>query len=115
MLREYGIRSKNIRFRPGETGQAKGYKQSDFTDAWDRYCPLPHQPGEGDPSQSSQPSQGRSNLVRLDEWDGSTRPTSHSRDGSSRPIQDPVPGLTCDGTAGTAGTATPLPTVEEDT
>ncbi|MCK2221913.1 DUF3631 domain-containing protein [Actinomadura sp. ATCC 31491] len=36
MLREYDIRSGNIRF---PNGQAKGYQRADFTDAWARYCP----------------------------------------------------------------------------
>ncbi|MFF5262010.1 DUF3631 domain-containing protein [Actinomadura viridis] len=36
MLREYDIRSANVRF-PG--GQAKGFKRADFADAWARYCP----------------------------------------------------------------------------
>ncbi|WP_019630215.1 DUF3631 domain-containing protein [Actinomadura atramentaria] len=35
LLREYDIRSGNIRF-PG--GQAKGYLRADFLDAWGRYC-----------------------------------------------------------------------------
>jgi hypothetical protein len=92
MLREYDIRSANIRF--GEPiGQVKGYYRADFTDAWARYCPSP--PGE--PSQSSQSSPPRSTLGRPETWDGSSRPT-----------QKAVPGLTCDGTTGTTGTATPL-------
>ena len=39
ILREYDIRSDNIRF-PDDT-QAKGYHRAEFTDAWSRYCPLP--------------------------------------------------------------------------
>ncbi|MFG2002109.1 DUF3631 domain-containing protein [Spirillospora sp. NPDC048911] len=35
LLREYDIRSGNVRF-PG--GQAKGYLRADFLDAWGRYC-----------------------------------------------------------------------------
>ena len=38
MLRDYDIRSANIRF-PEPFGQAKGYYRADFTDAWARYCP----------------------------------------------------------------------------
>jgi hypothetical protein len=110
LLREYGIRSRNIRFRPGQSGQAKGYKRTDFTDAWDRYCPLQAISEQGEPSQPSHPSQARSTLVRLDTWDGSTRPSGEQWDGSTRPSQQPVPGLTCDGTAGTAGTGSPLST-----
>lgn len=37
MLREYDIRSANIRFPNGQ--QAKGYQRADFADAWARYCP----------------------------------------------------------------------------
>jgi hypothetical protein len=39
ILREYEIRSGNIRFSDGI--QAKGYQRVDFTDAWNRYCPRP--------------------------------------------------------------------------
>jgi hypothetical protein len=42
LLREYDIRSANIRFPNGT--QAKGYTREHFTDAWHRYCPeLNHQ------------------------------------------------------------------------
>ncbi|TDE33887.1 DUF3631 domain-containing protein [Nonomuraea mesophila] len=37
MLREYDIRSANIRFPNGQ--QAKGYQRADFADSWARYCP----------------------------------------------------------------------------
>ncbi|MFG2002087.1 DUF3631 domain-containing protein [Spirillospora sp. NPDC048911] len=36
ILREYDIRSDTIRF---QTGQAKGYRRTDFLDPWARYCP----------------------------------------------------------------------------
>jgi hypothetical protein len=91
LLREYEIRSANIRFGP-PIGQVKGYSRADFLDAWARYCPE----GHPEPSQPSQPSQPSSSLGRLETWDG-----------LSRPSQDLVPGLTSHGTAGTAGTATP--------
>ncbi|MEV6527720.1 DUF3631 domain-containing protein [Longispora sp. NPDC051575] len=59
LLREYDIRSRNIRFAP-PLGQAKGYQRADFTDAWNRYAPAPAMPEEpvpaGVPSQPSQPS-----------------------------------------------------------
>lgn len=42
ILREYDIRSANIRFTDGT--QAKGYQRADFLDAWARYCPLPSLP-----------------------------------------------------------------------
>ncbi len=91
LLRDYDIRSANIRF--GEPiGQVKGYYRADFTDAWARYCPPP----AGDPSQSSQPSQPSSQPGRLFGWDDLSRPSAQA-----------VPGLTSDGTAGTTGTATP--------
>ncbi|WUI00964.1 DUF3631 domain-containing protein [Spirillospora sp. NBC_00431] len=41
ILREYEIRSDTIRF---QTGQAKGYRRADFTDAWARYCPADNTP-----------------------------------------------------------------------
>jgi hypothetical protein len=40
MLREYGIRSANVRM-PDQT-QRKGYTRAKFTDAWRRYCPTVH-------------------------------------------------------------------------
>jgi hypothetical protein len=99
LLREYDIRSTNIRFAL-PIGQTKGYRRADFTDAWDRYTPSPEADGSqlagGKPSQPSQPSPPSSSLGRLEAWDGSSRPTEKA-----------VPGLTCDGTAGTAGTAYP--------
>jgi len=91
LLREYDIRSANIRF--GEPiGQAKGYHRADFADAWARYCP----PAQRYPSQPSHPSPPRSEAGRPE-----------TRDDLSRPTQTAVPGLTCDGTTGTAGTTTP--------
>jgi hypothetical protein len=103
LLREYDIRSANIRFPNGT--QSKGYTRGDFLDAWQRYCPT-DQVDDGDqapdpvlvgkPSQPSQPSQPRS-----------ARDDSSPRDGSSRPATTTRPGLTSTGTTGTAGTATP--------
>ena len=90
-VREYDIRSANIRF--GEPiGQVKGYYRADFADAWARYCPTER----GEPSQSSQSSPPSSDRGRPETWDGSSRPTGKA-----------VPGLTCDGTTGTTGTGTP--------
>jgi hypothetical protein len=100
LLREYGIRSANIRF-PGN-GQSKGYQRAEFTDTWERYCPVPGAPGEGEPSQPSQPQLPSSKRYGLDSWDGSSRPTEKA-----------VPGLTSENEAGTAGTATPLQLVKE--
>jgi hypothetical protein len=91
MLRDYDIRSANIRF--GEPiGQAKGYYRADFSDAWARYCPSP----AGEPSQPSQASPPSSDPGRPETWDDLSRPTKTA-----------VPGLTCEGTAGTTGTTTP--------
>lgn len=45
MLREYDIRSSNIRFPNGT--QAKGYHRADFLDAWARYCPTVEPVPEG--------------------------------------------------------------------
>ncbi|MFE9100177.1 DUF3631 domain-containing protein [Actinomadura geliboluensis] len=48
ILREYEIRSDTIRF---QTGQAKGYRRADFTDAWARYCPTDDTPhGDAGPA-----------------------------------------------------------------
>jgi hypothetical protein len=106
LLGDYDIRSANIRF--GEPiGQVKGYYRADFTDAWARYCC----PAPGEASHPSQPSPPSSTLGRKIERDGATRPKDHDGndqwDGSTRPTETPVPGLTCNGTAGTAGTGTP--------
>jgi hypothetical protein len=91
MLREYDIRSANIRF--GEPiGQVKGYYRADFVDTWARYCPQT----QGKPSRPSHPSPPRSDPGRPE-----------TRDDLSRPTETPVPGLSCDGTTGTAGTTTP--------
>ncbi|WP_289007932.1 DUF3631 domain-containing protein [uncultured Thermomonospora sp.] len=50
LLREYDIRSTNIRFPP-PIGQVKGYHREAFADAWARYCPPEDTPatvqGEG--------------------------------------------------------------------
>ncbi len=96
MLRDYDIRSANMRFPNGQ--QAKGYQRADFTDAWTRYCP-PETSQAGYPSQPSQPSQARSERDGLPPWDGSSRPNTESR-----------PSLTSNGTPGTAGTDTPRAT-----
>jgi hypothetical protein len=101
LLREYGIRSANIRWPGG--GQSKGYQRADFVDAWQRYCPEPPTPQQGQASQPSQASHPRPGPVRLVAWDGSSRPTEKA-----------VPGVTSTDEAGTAGTATPLRLVEGD-
>ncbi|TCP38765.1 uncharacterized protein DUF3631 [Tamaricihabitans halophyticus] len=70
MLREYGIHSHNVRLADG---QRKGYDRSDFTDAWNRYCPTENTP-PGNPSQASQASPPRSARDASHTWDGSKRP-----------------------------------------
>lgn len=90
LLAEFDIKSSNVRF-PDST-QTKGYRRSDFVDAWTRYCPSP----QGEPSQASQASHPSSARDALPLWDGSKRPTEPKR-----------PSLTSIGTLGTAGTDTP--------
>ena len=85
MLRDYDIRSANIRF--GEPiGQVKGYYRADFADAWARYCPgtgggavpavprpRPAQPRDGRNVGRLNPSQQKSRPradLRRDGWDG---------------------------------------------
>ncbi|WP_433254427.1 DUF3631 domain-containing protein [Streptosporangium sp. CA-135522] len=75
ILREYEIRSANIRFLDGT--QAKGYQRADFLDAWARYCPLPVVPeppehseialleGGGRPSRPSLVIAGQSGTAAL--------------------------------------------------
>jgi hypothetical protein len=106
MLREYDIRSTNIRFAL-PTGQTKGYRRTDFADAWQRYCPTPDQSPPGYPSHPSQPSPPSSAPGRQNQRDGNIRPTTGPWDGNIRPTQDSVPGLTRHGTAGTDGTDNP--------
>jgi hypothetical protein len=94
LLREYDIRSANIRFPDG--AQAKGYQRADFADAWTRYCPVPEGLAGVDvpavPRSSPQVQPGRlTALGRL------SRPNPSSR-----------PGPISTGTPGTAGTSTPL-------
>jgi hypothetical protein len=75
LLREYDITSDTIRF---PSGQAKGYRRADFTDAWQRYCPGP--------------DAGRPARVRH------LRPV----DGPHRPGRDEMPPPPGPGAAGTA-------------
>lgn len=93
LLREFRIKSDTIRF---PTGQAKGYRQSDFVDAWERYCDGEDAVSAGEAYQASQASHPSSEQVRnLDRY------------GSKRTAQDSVPGLTSGATLGTDGTDTP--------
>jgi hypothetical protein len=104
LLREYDIRSANIRFPDGV--QAKGYQRADFLDAWTRYCPGPDDGGPPGgapvpvvPSSSSEVHTGRIAAVgRL------IRPTGPTR-----------PGLNSVATPGTSGTAAPHLRLAEET
>ncbi|MFD3405251.1 DUF3631 domain-containing protein [Kribbella sp. NPDC058693] len=92
LLRDFEIRSSNIRFT---TGQAKGYTRSDFSDAWNRYCPEPKTTADGGgvPAVPGVPAQV------------STGTASGSGTAQAVPPSQAVPDLTWDATAGTAGTA----------
>jgi hypothetical protein len=63
LLREYDIRSDTIRFAQ-PTGQVKGYRRAEFTDAWQRYCPAEPITG-AEPYQPYQPYPPSSDPVRL--------------------------------------------------
>ena len=114
LLREYDIRSANIRFPDGT--QAKGYQRTHFEDAWMRYCPGVttdlDRLSAGDTSQPSHTSPPRSARDAFTLWDGSNRPNppprEPSRDGLIRPHATGRPGPASTGTAGTTGTTTPL-------
>lgn len=105
ILREYDIRSGNIRFPNGT--QAKGYQRTDFTDTWNRYCPLPltavPNPTHPQPGGVAVPavpaSKPQVNAGRLEPLGRLSRPNPTSR-----------PSLTSTNEPGTAGTATPLTT-----
>jgi hypothetical protein len=114
ILREYDIRSTNIRFPTG--AQAKGYQKAAFTDAWSRYCPLPLTAvpapllqAVSEPLDGTEPTSSRGVAVpavpasspqvsagRLEDLGRLSRPTRTSR-----------PSLTSTNDPGTAGTATP--------
>jgi hypothetical protein len=106
LLREFEIRSDTIRF---PTGQAKGYYRSDFTDAWNRYCPEPKATtGEAVPAVPDVTPQVRRGTA-------STPGTAQAV-----PTTQAVPTLTSENEAGTAGTpwvprAVPMPDDADDT
>jgi Protein of unknown function (DUF3631) len=101
LLREFEITSSNVRF---PVGQAKGYLRSDFTDAWNRYCPRPdHHPPDRNPP-PTRPN--RPNLIPA----GQPRDGLNPRDGLSVPPNQSVPGLTRQNEHGTDGTDTPRKT-----
>jgi hypothetical protein len=111
LLREYDIRSANIRFPDGT--QAKGYQRTHFEDAWTRYCPgITTDLDAGETSQPSHTSPPTSARDAFTVWDGTSRPNSPADeppwDDSTRPSQPGRPGSTSKGTAGTTGTPAPL-------
>lgn len=78
LLAEYDIRSTNIRFGP-PYGQVKGYLRTEFVDAWNRYCPGPQPPTDGDPSHpshSSLPSSTPGRVIPLGRVDPSQKITT---------------------------------------
>ncbi|GAB3814504.1 DUF3631 domain-containing protein [Kribbella italica] len=103
LLRDFEIRSDTIRFT---TGQAKGYVRSDFTDAWNRYCPDP-KPASGEavpavPASTSQVS-----------------PEEASPTGTAQAVPSTQASLTltCENEPGTAGTPwgpRPVPPLSDD-
>jgi hypothetical protein len=108
LLREFDIRSENIRF--GEPiGRVKGYHRDDFADAWARYCPTA--PGEAVPAVPAVPERPKPQAR------GQVRHGTARKAGTAQvvPGEQAVPGAkpssTCgngaSGTTGTAGTATP--------
>jgi hypothetical protein len=114
LLREYDIRSANIRFPDGT--QAKGYQRAHFEDAWMRYCPAItadlDQLSAEETSQPSHTSPPRSARDAFTIWDGTSRPNPPPDkppwDGPTRPAKRSRPSPTSTGTPGTTGTPTPL-------
>ncbi len=96
MLREYDIRSENIRF--GEpTGRVKGYWRADFTDPWDRYCPIregePYQPYQAVPEAQHPRSEAESARYGLEPRYGSSRTGPESRTSQNPPLTQHEPPL----------------------
>ncbi|HEY9411210.1 MAG TPA: DUF3631 domain-containing protein [Jiangellaceae bacterium] len=125
LLRDFEIRSNTIRFT---TGQAKGYTRSDFTDAWNRYCPettpeagageavpaVPGVPSQVSPGTASTPGTAQAVPGAQHAHPAPTDAPLPFHDavsalGTAQAVPPPqaVPPLTCDGTPGTAGTASP--------
>ncbi|MGH6657268.1 MAG: DUF3631 domain-containing protein, partial [Actinocrinis sp.] len=111
-LREYEIKSKNVRLG---AEQHKGYERSDFTDAWARYCPPPASP-EPVPSVPNVPPQVNGTQHGTDRGPGTDQNvpanSSATRGGTAQsvPTQLSVPTdspLTSGGTTGTDGTGFP--------
>jgi hypothetical protein len=99
LLKEYGIRPMTLNFPPGTVPrQAKGYKRSDFTDAWTRYAP-PERPDEASRGEASEPSEPQE--------PSSQRGGFPSSDGSSRQRTPSLINLTSTDEALTALTAPP--------
>jgi hypothetical protein len=112
-LRDYEIRSKNVRIR---AEQHKGYERSDFADAWARYCPAPAS-GEPVPSVPAVPNQVTGMIAGTDRAAGTDQPVPHRNPAAPAPgtaqsvPQDrsvpPGNALTSAGTLGTDGTHSP--------
>jgi hypothetical protein len=108
LLREFDIRSLNIRF--GEPiGRVKGYHRSDFADAWARYCPLPT--GVVVPAVPAVPERPKPQ-ARGRNRGGTARKTGTAQVvPGQQVVPGTKPGSTCEndatGATGTAGTTTP--------
>jgi len=109
LLGEFAIHSDTIRFP--EIGQAKGYRRLDFTDAWQRYCPLPRTEQD---TPDTEP-QGYPYQPYQAQHPSSERYGTTDRYGSIRTGHFAVPGLTSENEDGTDGTATPLRLIKGDT
>lgn len=129
MLKDFDIRSAMIRFPPEDypdVGQARGYRRTDFLDAWDRYCPPPDltqsdtEPGPDAPVMDlDRTTAGRKLYQAVPAVTHQVSPGTACNPGtaqavphrpwygSSRTTDQAVPALTCTGTPGTAGTAHP--------
>ncbi|MGW7686659.1 DUF3631 domain-containing protein [Kribbella sp. NPDC054772] len=103
LLREFEIRSDTIRF---PTGQAKGYHRSDFTDAWNRYCPEPKPSGgEAEPAVPASLSQISPNEASTP---GTTQAVPTAQASSTLTRQNEA------GTAGTPRVPRTVPDLAED-
>ncbi|RZT15214.1 uncharacterized protein DUF3631 [Kribbella sp. VKM Ac-2569] len=104
LLRDFEIRSGNIRF---PTGQAKGYHRSAFTDAWNRYCPEPETTTDDTGTAQAVPAVPAVPMQ--------VAPGTASTPGTAQavPPTQAVPHLTSEGTPGTAGTAWALRAVPD--
>jgi len=108
LLREYDIRSENIRF--GEPiGRVKGYHRADFADAWARYCPLTT--GVAVPAVPPVPQhvkpQARGRIRGGTTFQPGTAQAVPGKQAVPGQKHTSICGNSGSGTTGTAGTATP--------